>query len=349
MLFMVRLFLVAAGMVTVALAMTARGLVPEPEVRTNIGVVPSVGRELVQLAVVPPTQIARLTVDPTLSGASRLGRIVVAPLPELAASPPTSETPDVPPTREQASAVGAAGVAPAPLATKPAETAENEHAAPPGAQVANRSPSAASDPSSTAALTPAPSGAPEPSSSAASEVAVVSPATSTEMSRAAEPSAPVEPPALAFGAEPDASRRTESVAGERTAAAPSRPPLDDDRTAAGGALKAKLSDTQSGSEGAEQTRSSKGKKSARETRRKTAARRSGARARTIATSARKKVTIAKTAPRAKQRNHEQVSSPADLKLGPEPFEYMFAVPPSSAAAPSGDVAAPSRAPPPAAN
>ena len=111
MLLMVRLFLVAAGMVTVALAMTARGLVPEPEVRTNIGVVPSVGRELVQLAVVPPTQIARLTVDPTLSGASRLGRIVVAPLPELAASPPTSETPDVPPTREQASAVGAAGVA----------------------------------------------------------------------------------------------------------------------------------------------------------------------------------------------------------------------------------------------
>ena len=107
MLLMVRLFLVAAGMVTVALAMTARGLVPEPEVRTNIGVVPSVGRELVQLAVVPPTQIARLTVDPTLSGASRLGRIVVAPLPELAASPPTSETPDVPPTREQASALRA--------------------------------------------------------------------------------------------------------------------------------------------------------------------------------------------------------------------------------------------------
>jgi hypothetical protein len=43
MFFTFRLFLVAAGLVILALAVTARGLVPEPEVRTRIGEVPSVG------------------------------------------------------------------------------------------------------------------------------------------------------------------------------------------------------------------------------------------------------------------------------------------------------------------
>ena len=45
-----RLFLFAAGLVVLALVLTGRGLVPEPDVRTRIGEVPSVGRSLVQQA-----------------------------------------------------------------------------------------------------------------------------------------------------------------------------------------------------------------------------------------------------------------------------------------------------------
>lgn len=54
-----RLFLFAAGLVVLALVVTARGLVPEPDVRTRIGEVPSVGRSLVQQAIVPPAMIGR--------------------------------------------------------------------------------------------------------------------------------------------------------------------------------------------------------------------------------------------------------------------------------------------------
>ena len=59
-----RLFLVAAGLVVLALAVTARGLVPEPDVRTRIGEVPSVGRSLVQQAIVPPAMIERQSSGP---------------------------------------------------------------------------------------------------------------------------------------------------------------------------------------------------------------------------------------------------------------------------------------------
>ena len=49
-----RLFIGAAGFVALALAVIARGLMPVPEVRTRIGEVPSVGRSLVQQAIMPP-------------------------------------------------------------------------------------------------------------------------------------------------------------------------------------------------------------------------------------------------------------------------------------------------------
>ena len=58
-----RLFVFAAGLVIVALAVTTRGLVPEPEARTRIGEVPSVGRSLVQQAIIPPSLIERRSVD----------------------------------------------------------------------------------------------------------------------------------------------------------------------------------------------------------------------------------------------------------------------------------------------
>jgi hypothetical protein len=54
-----RLFVFAAGLVIVALAVTTRGLVPEPVARTRIGEVPSLGRSLVQQAIIPPALIAR--------------------------------------------------------------------------------------------------------------------------------------------------------------------------------------------------------------------------------------------------------------------------------------------------
>ena len=57
-----RLFIFAAGLVIVALAVTTRGLVPEPEARTHIGEVPSVGRSLVQQATIPPALIGRRSV-----------------------------------------------------------------------------------------------------------------------------------------------------------------------------------------------------------------------------------------------------------------------------------------------
>lgn len=56
-----RLFVFAAGLVIVALAVTTRGLVPEPEARTRIGEVPSLGRSLVQQAIIPPALIERET------------------------------------------------------------------------------------------------------------------------------------------------------------------------------------------------------------------------------------------------------------------------------------------------
>ena len=58
-----RLLVFAAGLVIVALAVTTRGLVPEPEARTRIGKVPSVGRSLVQQAIIPPALIERRSVD----------------------------------------------------------------------------------------------------------------------------------------------------------------------------------------------------------------------------------------------------------------------------------------------
>ncbi|MEZ5890204.1 MAG: hypothetical protein R3D52_08025 [Xanthobacteraceae bacterium] len=57
-----RLFVFAAGLVIVALAVTTRGLVPEPEARTRIGEVPSLGRSLLQQAIIPPALIERQSV-----------------------------------------------------------------------------------------------------------------------------------------------------------------------------------------------------------------------------------------------------------------------------------------------
>jgi hypothetical protein len=281
MLFMFRLFLVAAGMVIVALAVTTRGLVPEPEARTRIGEVPSIGRALMQQVLVPPTQLARLSVGPILSDADRPDKVVAAPLgeiAELAAPAPTPETAQVPPTRE---------------------------------------PALAGD---------APSG---------------------EKNRAADPAALGGPPALAFGAEPEGARRSGSVDGEQGAAGPPSPTLRQANAPVEDAAKAKAPEPQAGSESAAPAHSGKGKTSASKTRRTTARHAAHAR-KAAATPARKRVKIAKAPPQPKQRIHEPASSPANLQVGPEPFEYMFAAPSSSTATSAEGVAVPSRGSPPGA-
>ena len=48
-----RLFLGGASLVILALAVIARGLIPMPEVRTRVGEVPTLGRSLIQEAMIP--------------------------------------------------------------------------------------------------------------------------------------------------------------------------------------------------------------------------------------------------------------------------------------------------------
>jgi hypothetical protein len=156
-----RLFLVAAGLVILALAVTARGLVPEPEVRTRIGEVPSVGRSLVQQAIVPPAMIERLSVGPESkraeepAGTSEPSDSAIA----LAASPRDSA--HAPPGTEQTPDRGATGPAqaalPEPLAAKPAETPEPETAkAALAEQARDRTATAPPEPSPGAASVAAP-------------------------------------------------------------------------------------------------------------------------------------------------------------------------------------------------
>ena len=72
--FKLRFRMRAAGLVIVALAVTTRGLVPEPEARTRIGEVPSVGRSLVQQAIIPPALIERRSVDAEIGPVGELRR-----------------------------------------------------------------------------------------------------------------------------------------------------------------------------------------------------------------------------------------------------------------------------------
>ena len=53
MLLTVRLFLGGASLIILALAVIARGLIPMPELRTRVGEVPSLGRSLIQEAMIP--------------------------------------------------------------------------------------------------------------------------------------------------------------------------------------------------------------------------------------------------------------------------------------------------------
>ena len=48
-----RLFLGGASLIILALAVIARGLIPMPELRTRVGEVPSLGRSLIQEAMIP--------------------------------------------------------------------------------------------------------------------------------------------------------------------------------------------------------------------------------------------------------------------------------------------------------
>ena len=110
-----RLFFGAASFVVLALAVIARGLVPVPEARTRIGEVPSVGRSIVQQAIMPPA-FADLSEDPTSKRAEE---------PAVAGEPPDSAVALAPalnsteratsPASEPASAIGSQESRPDPI------------------------------------------------------------------------------------------------------------------------------------------------------------------------------------------------------------------------------------------
>lgn len=85
-----RLFFIAAGLALLAVVLTARGLVSQPEVHTRIGEAPSVGRSLVQQAIVPLSAFERQMIEASVRRAEEVARLrdvaAVATAPEAAAS-----------------------------------------------------------------------------------------------------------------------------------------------------------------------------------------------------------------------------------------------------------------------
>jgi hypothetical protein len=110
-----RLFLGAAGLVILALAVIARGLVPVPEVRTRIGEVPSVGRSLVQQAIMPPAFVdlsegpaSKRAEEPAAAGEPSDTAVALAPAPRSAGKGTN-------PASEPASAAGSQEARPDPI------------------------------------------------------------------------------------------------------------------------------------------------------------------------------------------------------------------------------------------
>ena len=110
-----RLFLGAAGLVILALAVIARGLVPVPEVRTRIGEVPSVGRSLVQQAIMPPAYVdlsegptSKRAEEPAAAGEPSDTAVALAPAPGSAGK-------EMSPASEPASAAGSQEARPDPI------------------------------------------------------------------------------------------------------------------------------------------------------------------------------------------------------------------------------------------
>ena len=181
-----------------ALAVTARGLVPDPEVRTHIGEPPSVSRSLVQQAIVPPATFVQ-------SAASSAGRAEDAAAGSEASDPALAvavqSSASITPQEARSDPIGDL------VAATVAETPEPDSA---------RESAAAPQPSE-----PVPDQEPNRPAQAASS--------SQDVDGAAAGNS-AGPPALAFGAEPATSRK-HATGGEQTASAPSKPRSTDAPTA----------------------------------------------------------------------------------------------------------------------
>ena len=290
-----RLFVFAAGLVIVALAVTTRGLVPEPEARTRIGEVPSVGRSLVQQAIIPPALIERRSVDAE-----------IGPVGELRGTRDSSG-----PAAEDALIIGSAagGIAQAPPATE--QMLERE--APGSAQAAPATAPVAA-PAPTEPVRDVDATAPARSASGAIEslfvapslpsLAALRPSASPDLDELAEALNSAEAPAMAFGVEPETGR---------TGKTPAHTVRDLDRLTS---LPADATASDRPSKKTKSVRASKRRVTAQHVKRSTVAKRT-----------RKKVKVSRrTTPATPEAVAPATGATYVVQGVPQTYQYLYAVP-----------------------
>lgn len=337
-----RLFLVAAGLVVLALVVTARGLVPEPDVRTRIGEVPSVGRSLVQQAIVPLGMIERQS-----SGLE--GKRAEAPA-------ATSEPSDAADALAPAAAHSASGDEPSSgsetaaaaepreadlvavnLTETPSDIADATSGTEQGPDRAATVPAQAAPSESLAAKS---AETREPLPVAAPDGTALASAPGAKHDASAAPASP-GPPALAFAAEPAAERKT--PAGERPGAAPAKAKPDKAAALAHDPSAAIGPDSDAASDAA-QTRSSKGASTTKAAKKRKIARSSARKAaakseRKAVVQPRGKIKVAHRASRrpgrpGRQPAIQQWTTPNGFSATPQTYQYLYTAPVGKNTAPS---------------
>jgi hypothetical protein len=319
-----RLIFFAAGLVIVALAVTTRGLVPEPEARTRIGEVPTLGRSLVQQAMIPPAAIGPRSAS-NVGQADELrgtqGSAVPVTVGALAgdspAGDPSSASVPVASTGahgDPAQAVGGEdvmrpaeapdGASPQDVALAPSTMEEASDRAAPGSEQAPAAPAPEQ-----AAMAPGRSalGAVESLFMAPSlpSLAALRLSVSSGLNELTENPVPAGVPAMAFAAEPD--KRSGSGAADRTGGNRPADATAADEAASGTAAESKASKT---------TKSAKANKHSK----RSAAKRS-----------RKKVKSARRSSPAKADVAGPAAAPstggANAVQGvPRSYQYLYAIP-----------------------
>ncbi|MFZ1883081.1 MAG: hypothetical protein WAU53_05640 [Rhodoplanes sp.] len=343
-----RLFVFAAGLVIVALAVTTRGLVPEPEARTRIGEVPSLGRSLVQQAIIPPALIERQSAgaeigpvgelrgmremsDPAPAGGLTIGSAAGGSMSasELLASAKSHDDgtsqpiggEDLTKPKEAPDRAPPQDFAQGPLGEEEAFDREASGSA----QAAPSAPAQAAPHAMESVVAPVPAepapdhgaAAPGRSSSGAVEslfvapslpsLAALRPSVSPDLDELAEAAFPAGPPAMAFGVEPEARRRS----GDANAAASGRD-----------AGSGTMSETRP-SKKTKNVRAIKRRHSAKHVKRSTALRSK----RKVAKRTRKKVKVSHRATRTKQEAVVPTSGAMHVVQGvPQTYQYLYAVP-----------------------
>jgi len=290
-----RLFVFAAGLVIVALAVTTRGLVPEPEARTRIGEVPSVGRSLVQQAIIPPALIERRSVDAE-----------IGPVGELRGTRDSSG-----PAAEDALTIGSAagGIAQAPPATEQMlerEAPGSAQAAPATAPVAAPAPTEPVRDDDATAPARSASGAIESLFVAPSlpSLAALRPSASPDLDELAVALNPAEAPAMAFGVEPETGR---------TGKTPAHTVRDLDRLTS---LPADATASDRPSKNTKSVRASKRRVTAQHAKRSTVAKRT-----------RKKVKVSRrTTPATPEAVAPATGATYVVQGVPQTYQYLYAVP-----------------------